>query len=116
MKLALFDIDGTLLHAKGAGKRALEQAIETHFGVKDGLAGVRLDGKTDPQIIREALAQHHYSEEELLSPSLREKYRKNLAHELAQCHHFSVLPGVPRLLEALSEDDNIEVGIATGNM
>ena len=114
--MALFDIDGTLLHAKGAGKRALEQAIETHFGIKDGLAEVRLDGKTDPQIIQEALAQHQYSDEELLTPAFREMYRNNLADELAQCQHFSVLPGVCRLLKALSEDDDFEVGIATGNM
>ncbi len=116
MRLALFDIDGTLLSAKGAGKRALEGAIEIQFGIKNGLAGVRLDGKTDPQIIREALSHRPKSDDELLSPAFREMYRTNLAQELARCHHFVVLPGVHGLLTALSEDRAFKVGVATGNM
>lgn len=51
--LYLFDIDGTLVHCHGAGRRAFERACAPLLG--DGsLQGISLDGKTDPLILREA--------------------------------------------------------------
>ena len=54
MKIALFDIDGTLLWTQGAGKRAMERALMAVIG-NTGPEGHRYDGKTDRQIVREAL-------------------------------------------------------------
>src|SRR5438876_11594610 len=56
MKLVLFDIDGTLLWTDGAGRRAIRQALVDEVGTAGPIEGYRLDGKTDPQIVRELLA------------------------------------------------------------
>ena len=53
-RLVLFDIDGTILWTDGAGRRAVFQALEEHFG-KSGPGEHRFDGKTDPQIVRELM-------------------------------------------------------------
>ena len=53
--ILLFDIDGTLMTAGGAGKRAFELGLETVCGLEDGLRGIRLAGCTDRGIARTAL-------------------------------------------------------------
>ena len=52
-KILLFDIDGTLLYTGGAGRIALELAVEELFGVPQCWGNLRPDGKTDPVIIEE---------------------------------------------------------------
>ena len=54
MKLVLFDIDGTLLLSGGAGRRAINRALDEVFGAA-GSQEHPLDGKTDPQIVRELM-------------------------------------------------------------
>ena len=55
MKIVLFDIDGTLLWTKGAGRRAMERALKANIGTT-GPADHRYDGKTDRQIVRESMS------------------------------------------------------------
>src|SRR5438045_4442741 len=54
MKVVLFDIDGTLLWTDGAGRRAVNRALEDVFGAMP-VAAHEFDGKTDPQIVRELM-------------------------------------------------------------
>jgi phosphoglycolate phosphatase-like HAD superfamily hydrolase len=54
--LYVFDIDGTLLRADGAGARAFDHALGEVFGLAGAGAGVRFGGKTDPMILAEILA------------------------------------------------------------
>lgn len=53
MILYLFDIDGTLLDAKGAGRAALDAVMHARHGIADASAGIRYGGKTDPAIVDE---------------------------------------------------------------
>jgi phosphoglycolate phosphatase len=55
--LYLFDVDGTLVHAGGAGRRAFERALEDRCGHGRPrlIDGLRLDGMTDRLIARKAL-------------------------------------------------------------
>jgi phosphoglycolate phosphatase-like HAD superfamily hydrolase len=53
-RLVLFDIDGTLLHSHGAGRRAMETALREAFGTT-GSPLYRYDGKTDRQIVRDLM-------------------------------------------------------------
>jgi len=55
MKIILFDIDGTLISAGGAGTRALNKAFEQILGIKDAFKNFEMAGKTDVQIIKEGL-------------------------------------------------------------
>ena len=54
-RLVLFDIDGTLLSAQGAPRRAFHRALFDVYGTAGPIDGHTFDGKTDPQIARELL-------------------------------------------------------------
>ncbi len=58
VKLALFDIDGTLLHTGGAGRKAFRHAFATAFGIPDGTEGVEFAGRTDTSLVRELFRKH----------------------------------------------------------
>src|SRR5579872_1775609 len=60
-RLVLFDIDGTLLTAAGAGKRAIHRALRDVFG-GIGPADYWFDGKTDPQIVRDLMRHEGHSD------------------------------------------------------
>ena len=53
MILYLFDIDGTLLTARGSGARAFDAVFADHHGIARACEGVRFGGKTDPALIHE---------------------------------------------------------------
>lgn len=115
MRLLLFDIDGTLIAAKGAGRRALERALEVHYGLEAGLKEVPLDGKTDPLIVREALQMRGLPFCGLNSDFVA-TYLNCLRRELRNCPDFAVIRGVVELMGALDADSNLLLGLATGNV
>ena len=116
--LILFDIDGTLISARGAGSQALKKAVWSCYGVEAPLQQIRLDGKTDPMIVREALAlageTHRFQGG--LTKDFLETYERHLGEELEECHHYRVLPGVAGLLERLQLEERFLIGLATGNV
>ena len=62
VRLALFDIDGTILWSDGAGRRAFGAALSEVFGDIDP-GDFRFDGKTDRQIGRELLRMAGHADE-----------------------------------------------------
>lgn len=122
MKLLLFDIDGTLLSTDGAGRRALHRALIDRAGTPGVLPGYRLDGKTDPQIVRELLAQggHATPEDQALVEAVCVRYVTHLEEELRRPGYVTrAMPGVPALLAALERYEaggEVMVGLLTGNV
>ena len=49
--LLLFDVDGTLILTGGAGIRAFQRTFRELFQMDPVIDGIRLHGRTDPQII-----------------------------------------------------------------
>ena len=119
MKLILFDIDGTLVNSGGAGHRAFSRALESTLGIGGGLNGVRLDGKTDLQIVREVF-DCRGMEEEISQESARELFENYvgfLREELEIVGDgYQVLPGVEDLLAYLGRSSSALLGVATGNI
>ena len=118
MKVALFDIDGTILVAHGAGRRAMERALLAVAGTP-GPGGQHYAGKTDPQIVREALrhAGHSDAEVETHLPTVLDLYLEHLADELAPGRGApDVLPGIAAILDACEAHDEVVVGLLTGNL
>ncbi len=114
--LILFDIDGTLISAKGAGSRALERTIRQCYQIETLRVQLPLDGKTDMMIIREALAGAGHNFDGGLSEEFMAIYGGHLDEELHRCSHFRVLPGVNQLLEHLDQSLQFLSGLATGNV
>jgi phosphoglycolate phosphatase len=117
--LLLFDIDGTLVRVGGAGRRAMVRAFAARCGIEDAMAGVRLDGSTDPVIVADALRVHLGREPHGPSETeaILETYLECLAEELSAGHHvYEVLPGARALLEAARSVGRSVIGLATGNV
>ena len=118
MKIVLFDIDGTLLRTDGAGRRSMEHALHTVFGVP-GDPSYRYDGKTDRQIAREQMRAIGISDEMITArmDALLDIYIAQLAGELSANPAQAVLcPGVPALLTRLQQQTHVVLGLLTGNI
>ncbi|HKP77448.1 MAG TPA: haloacid dehalogenase-like hydrolase [Longimicrobiaceae bacterium] len=117
-RLVLFDIDGTLLSADGAGKRAVRAALLEVFGTAGSIHGYSFAGRTDPEIVRDLLRGDGLSDAEIDRglPALWFRYVENLHAEVG---HMRVrpLPGVLPLVERIEHAGGETVlGLLTGNI
>jgi phosphoglycolate phosphatase-like HAD superfamily hydrolase len=111
----LFDVDGTLVSAGGAGRRAFERAVADHCGTaKIALDGLRLDGLTDRLIARKAMEILGRPFDEAMCDALLDRYVDHLRHEIGG-PGYAVLPGVISALEALHARGGL-VALCTGNV
>lgn len=118
MRVALFDIDGTLLWTRGAGKRAMERALAANIG-RAGPSEHRYDGKTDPQIVREAMRLMGFTDADVEArmDGVLARYLTELHTELDRDDHgVEILPGVLDLLDALERREDVLLGLLTGNL
>jgi len=114
-RVLLFDVDGTLVHAAGAGRRSLERVLLAELGRIDGaLAGLRLDGMTDRLIVREVLAALGRPFDDALCDRVLDAYVEVLRSEI-EGPGFRVLPGVAELLADLAGEGAV-LGLCTGNV
>ena len=118
MRLALFDIDGTLLNSGGLGRASMQRALGMVFG-SPGNPAYRYDGKTDKQIVRDVMRLEGHSDEHIDSrmEKLIELYLEGLRTG-AKSGKFNVRPleGVPELLDALEAREDVLLGLLTGNV
>ncbi len=111
----LFDIDGTLLRAGGAGRRAFNQSMADLTGpVVEGVTEMKFDGMTDRLIVREALALSGLAFEEKLADAILVRYLEHLPGQL-DSPGFRVLPGAAATLGALQARGAV-LGLCTGNL
>jgi phosphoglycolate phosphatase-like HAD superfamily hydrolase len=117
-RLVLFDIDGTLLSADGAGKRAVNDALVEVFGTTGPIERYSFAGRTDPQIARELLTAAGLATEEIdpRLPALWDSYIANLRWEMERTE-VTPLPGIPELLRRVEDAAGETVlGLLTGNI
>jgi phosphoglycolate phosphatase len=117
MKLLLFDIDGTLIHARGAGIRAINRAFSDLYDIEDAMQGIKPDGKTDPLILREMF--RNTLNRDYLGGEADRIYRGYLLYleeEMKKRNPITVLDGISQILKAISLRDDLKLGVATGNI
>ncbi|MDA8091642.1 MAG: HAD family hydrolase [Nitrospiraceae bacterium] len=114
MKLVLFDIDGTLLDSGGAGSRALDAAFLQMFSIDNAFRGISMCGKTDTEIINEALDKHGI----VMDGQLPAFIRIYLEHLRAGIDNpgKKLKPGVKDALNALEIMKDMALGLLTGNI
>jgi phosphoglycolate phosphatase len=110
--LVVWDVDGTLLDAKGAGHRALTRAVRAVTGHDVGLHGLDLAGQTDRQLMEEALRLAGAPAR--LWPAASRLYPDLLDEELKR-GDATALPGVSRVLDLLADTGAASV-LGTGNV
>jgi phosphoglycolate phosphatase len=119
-RLILFDIDGTLLTARGAPRRAFERALIEVYGTAGPIATHGFDGKTDPQIARELLELAGLGAGTIEAGFARlwAAYLRELERAFeAPDHATVVLPGVHELLAELDQRaEELLLGLLTGNI
>lgn len=115
----LFDIDGTLLHAGGAGRRAFQRAFHEVVGAAEACAGFSFAGMTDRAIARRGLTASGLADRpdcEVLVGKLVDAYLAALHDELAVTQHYRVIPGAREAVISARGRDGVAVGIGTGNI
>jgi phosphoglycolate phosphatase-like HAD superfamily hydrolase len=116
--LVLFDIDGTILHAGGAARRAVHRAVEEIYGARPPEEH-EFAGKTDPQIVRELMLRVGITAQAIQQrmPRALARYVDLLSAELGGASQQGrVYPGVVALLDALEPRDDVLLGLLTGNV
>lgn len=114
--MLLFDIDGTLIHSGGAGKRAMERSFEKVYGFQNGLRDIHLMGRTDPSILKQALDGHGLAWQAGDVQRFQEHYFVFLDEELAFPNpNKRLCPGIQSLLSVLHEKPDFTLGLLTGN-
>jgi phosphoglycolate phosphatase-like HAD superfamily hydrolase len=119
VRLFLFDIDGTLITARGAGRAAFNAALVEVFGtVGPAEAGYDFRGRTDLRILHDLMAAAGFSSEEIAAgrDACFAAYVRELAAVIGDGSRVQVLPGVPGLVQALAARDDALVGLLTGNV
>jgi phosphoglycolate phosphatase-like HAD superfamily hydrolase len=116
-RILLFDIDGTLLTADGAGRRALSMAIRDVCGRSDAVEGIDFRGMTDALIIEHALRARPGTTGDYNIQEIYSTYLRYLKRELTKSQSVRTLPGVVSVLNGLRRQRNLlAVGLGTGNI
>lgn len=117
-RLILFDIDGTLLSAGGAPRRAFRRALVEYFGTEGGAATGRFAGKTDPQILYDLMLAEGFEERHVDErvADFFAFYLEELERELEGETGHRLHPGAAGLVEELADDPATVLGLVTGNV
>lgn len=115
--IVLFDIDGTLLSAGGAGIASCELAFEALFGLREVWGDTLAHGKTDHLIfqeIAERVMRRTLCDDEL--SHVADRYLNHLRDEIMATPRFRVHPGVEEICAAFAEHPAVLLGLETGNI
>lgn len=108
----LFDIDGTLIDAGGAGNEAMKLVLAEVFGIRQITGRIPTAGRTDAAITSDLLEQHGIEPDRV--EEFRDAYTEALPHALRRLDG-RVLDGVAQLIEQLESLNSIRLGLLTGN-
>jgi len=118
VRLYLFDIDGTLVTARGAGRAALQAALVDVYGTAGEIDTYDFRGKTDPRIVVDLMQGAGVTEDvvDTRMSACFDAYVAHLERLIGDGSRVSVLPGVADVVRALSARDDALVGLLTGNI
>lgn len=118
MRLYLFDIDGTLVSARGAGRIALTSALVKTFGTAGAVDTYDFRGKTDPRIVLDLMQAAGVPERDIRArlDICFDAYVRELDTLVGDGERVQVMPGIAEVVRALAARDDALVGLLTGNI
>ncbi len=118
MKLILFDIDGTLISARGAGRRAMRVAFERVFGTAGSIDRYDLRGRTDTRIVHDVMRAEGWEPARVTErlDDFFEIYLAGLVTEIGDGRNVITLPGVAAVVDRLARSADAALGLVTGNI
>ena len=120
-KLVLFDLDGTLVNAGGAGRTSLRKAIKELYGVEPEFEHSLISGRTDLDnfSIVYSLIKKGKKPTAAEMKKMKAKYLEILpteVHAVVRCKKYDLVPGVEKFLKMLAKDKDVILGLGTGNL
>jgi phosphoglycolate phosphatase-like HAD superfamily hydrolase len=118
VRLFLFDIDGTLVTARGAGRAAFGRALLKTYQTTGPIEDYDFRGKTDQRIVWDLMRGAGLDDARIAAGQLAcfEAYVGELETLLGDGARVSVMPGVRELVRALAAREDALVGLLTGNI
>jgi len=89
-------------------------AFRELFSVESAFHGIKMAGRTDLQIMKEALTEQGITLNGNLNLII-DTYLKHLKREINN-NGKHLKPGIPNLLESLSRNSSVQLGLLTGNI
>jgi phosphoglycolate phosphatase-like HAD superfamily hydrolase len=111
----LFDVDGTLLQTKGAGREALSLALRDQFGVEDDLRTIPFQGRTDTLILGDILERHGLAFVDGERAGFWERVTEHM-RVLMDPPRGGLLPGVAEVLASIDAEPGWVTTLLTGNV
>jgi phosphoglycolate phosphatase-like HAD superfamily hydrolase len=118
VRLFLFDVDGTLLTARGAGREAFERALARVYGTAGPVQQYDFRGKTDPQIVVDLMGAAGLDPAAIrvgLGPFF-DAYITELETLLSDGARVQLMPGMAEIVRTLGARTDAVVGLLTGNI
>jgi len=118
VRLLLFDVDGTLIMTRGAGRRAVKAALEQVYGSGGSIDSYNLGGKTDQRIVFDVMESCGLSRDAVRErlDEFFEAYARGLAEEIGDGQNVTLLPGVEALVRQMAATEDVMLGLVTGNI
>jgi phosphoglycolate phosphatase len=118
VRLFLFDIDGTLVTARGVGRLAIGRALDATYGVTGPIESYDFRGKTDQRIVWDLMRAAGVDEGRIAAgmTDCFAAYVAELDRLIGDGSRVTILPGVQDLVRALDARDDAVVGLLTGNI
>ncbi|GIK19582.1 MAG: haloacid dehalogenase [Phycisphaerales bacterium] len=113
--LILFDIDATLVTTSGVGRHAMAEAGRRLYGPSFTPEGVEFAGRLDPLILADLLVRNGLEPTSDRRAAMRREYRAALVEGLGTPGIARALPGVHAVVDALSREAGVTIGLLTGN-
>jgi phosphoglycolate phosphatase-like HAD superfamily hydrolase len=118
VRLVLFDIDGTLVSVRGAGRQAFARALEEIYGTAGAIDRYDFRGRTDLRIVHELMTAAGVDAERIRAgiEACFGAYARELALLIGDGSRVQILPGVADVVRRLHVRGDTLVGLLTGNI
>jgi len=118
VRLFLFDIDGTLVSVRGAGRAAFARALEETYGTAGAIDRYDFRGRTDLRIVHDLMTAAGVDAGRIRTrlDACFQAYERELTRLIGDGSRVQVLPGVAEVVRRLVARPDALVGLLTGNI